>query len=218
MDRKVKERNLFFFTLRGTIGLDELLDVFYFGRGGVHKLEADIERVLAARVLVVGNDPGLDLPGRLAGGGGYFNDHHRSSARVVVQKQMVSSHLELTGLEAGPFYRKRGNASPDLIGPGLPGKHIPDEKIHIRTDGMTGIPAALPAYVFLQGFHGLNLTGKRVPSPGVKTPEGSWSLESVGYQYNDRLIWPSGQYDKIPSSAGRIPGDALAPGRGESRS
>ena len=170
MDRKVEEKNLFFFTLRGAIGLDELLDVFYFCGGGVHKLEADIKRILAALgVLVVGNDPGLDFPGRLAGGGGYFNHHHRSSAGVVVQEQMVRSHLELTGLEAGPFFRNRGNASPDFIGPGPPGKRIPDEKIHIRTDGVTGIPAALAAHVFLNGFHGLNFAGKN-PLPGGKDP------------------------------------------------
>ena len=218
MDRNGEKRNLFLFTLLGAIGLDELFEVFYFGGGGVHKLEADIKRIFPALgVLVVGNDPGLDFPGRLAGGRGYFNHHHRSSAGVVVQKQMVSSHLELTGLEAGPFDRNRGKASPGLIGPGPPGERIPDEEIHIRADGMTRIPAAFPAHVFLQGFHGLNLAGKRIHSSGVKTPAGSRSPEFGESEPNHRLICPSGQYDKIPSSAGRIADNALVPGRGESR-
>jgi hypothetical protein len=171
MDRKVEKRNLFLFTLRGTVGPDELFDVFDLGMGRVHKLEADIERILLALgVLVVRKNPVLDIPGRLAGGRGYFDLHHGPSAGVVVQEQMMISHLELTGLEAGPFDRNRGKASPGLAGPGPSGKCIPDKKIHIRADGVAGMVAAFPAYVFFQPFHGMNLAGKRVSSPGVQDP------------------------------------------------
>jgi hypothetical protein len=116
---------------------------------------------------------------------------------------MVNAHLKLIGLKAGSLDGNRGQASFAFFGPGSPGDRIPNAKFDIRAYGMPGIPAALPAQVFFQGFHWLRLKWKITAEQVLKTLHGHTPPDSVSKGYHDRLIQSLGQYDKIPSPAGR---------------
>ena len=57
-----KDQN--FSPLLGSLGFDQLFEVFQVGCGGIHELEANIELVFSSlRKFVIGDDLGLDHPG-----------------------------------------------------------------------------------------------------------------------------------------------------------
>jgi len=143
-----KRSILFLFPDRRTLGLHQIFEVFNLGRARVHKLEANVKLILAmSRVLVVGDDAGLDSPGGLSVGGGNFDHQNGPPAGIVIHEEMVNAHLELIGLKAGPLDGNRGQASFGFIGPGPPGDRIPNAIFHLGAYGMPGIPATLPAQV-----------------------------------------------------------------------